>query len=35
MFPGPHATDFLRVKALEQDCYTDVSDADTEEEDNE
>ncbi|XP_037867046.1 uncharacterized protein LOC105842451 [Bombyx mori] len=29
---GPQATDFLRVKTTEGDCYTDVSDADTEEE---
>ncbi|XP_030022467.2 uncharacterized protein LOC115441712 [Manduca sexta] len=29
---GPHSTDFLRVKTLESDCYTDVSDADTDEE---
>ncbi|CAG9796737.1 unnamed protein product [Diatraea saccharalis] len=26
----PQMTDFLKVKAIEQDCYTDVSDADTE-----
>lgn len=32
MIPGPQTTDFLKVKTLEQDCYTDVSDADTEEE---
>ncbi|KAL0851351.1 hypothetical protein ABMA28_007170 [Loxostege sticticalis] len=29
---GPQASDFLKVKTLEQDAYTDVSDADTEEE---
>lgn len=29
---GPQATDFLKVKTLEQDCYTDVSDAGTDEE---
>uniref|UniRef100_A0A2A4JXM4 Uncharacterized protein n=1 Tax=Heliothis virescens TaxID=7102 RepID=A0A2A4JXM4_HELVI len=29
---GPQATDFLRVKAIEAECYTDVSDADTDEE---
>ncbi|RVE54433.1 hypothetical protein evm_000918 [Chilo suppressalis] len=27
---GPQKTDFLKVKAIEHDCYTDVSDADTE-----
>ncbi|XP_022821910.1 uncharacterized protein LOC111353214 [Spodoptera litura] len=31
---GPQSSDFLRVKTLEADCYTDVSDADTDEEDN-
>ncbi|XP_021200351.2 uncharacterized protein LOC110383781 [Helicoverpa armigera] len=31
---GPQATDFLRVKAMEAECYTDVSDADTDEEGN-
>lgn len=31
-FLGPQVTDFLRVKTLENDCYTDVSDADTEDE---
>ncbi|XP_045458274.1 uncharacterized protein LOC123668557 [Melitaea cinxia] len=32
---GPQATDFLKVKTLEQDCYTDVSDAGTDEEEEE
>ncbi|XP_026732115.1 uncharacterized protein LOC113496920 isoform X2 [Trichoplusia ni] len=32
---GPQVADFLRVKAVETDCYTDVSDADTDEEENE
>ncbi|XP_073957524.1 uncharacterized protein isoform X1 [Choristoneura fumiferana] len=27
---GPQVSDFLKVKALEQDCVTDVSDADSE-----
>ncbi|KAJ8735428.1 hypothetical protein PYW07_007048 [Mythimna separata] len=30
----PKSSDFLRVKPVETDCYTDVSDADTDEEDN-
>ncbi|CAK1544586.1 unnamed protein product [Leptosia nina] len=30
---GPQAMDFLNVNAIEHDCYTDVSDADSEEED--
>ncbi|CAH0724699.1 unnamed protein product, partial [Brenthis ino] len=30
---GPQATDFLKVNAIEQDCYTDVSDAGSEDED--
>ncbi|CAG4979540.1 unnamed protein product [Parnassius apollo] len=29
---GPQATDFLKVKTIEHECYTDVSDADTDEE---
>ncbi|KAL4716544.1 hypothetical protein ACJJTC_010208 [Scirpophaga incertulas] len=29
---GPQTTDFLKVKAIEHDGYTDVSDADSEEE---
>ncbi|XP_068626963.1 uncharacterized protein [Battus philenor] len=29
---GPQACDFLKVNAIEHDCYTDVSDADTDEE---
>ncbi|KAM3967687.1 uncharacterized protein ACR2FA_011241 [Aphomia sociella] len=29
---GPQVMDFLKVKALEHDCYTDVSDADTDDE---
>lgn len=35
LIAGPQTTDFLKVKALEHDCYTDVSDADTEDEGNE
>ncbi|CAH2102751.1 unnamed protein product [Euphydryas editha] len=31
---GPQATDFLKVKTIEQGCYTDVSDAGTDEEDD-
>ncbi|CAH2050179.1 unnamed protein product, partial [Iphiclides podalirius] len=27
---GPQASDFLKVKAIEHDCFTDVSDADSE-----
>ncbi|CAG9581231.1 unnamed protein product [Danaus chrysippus] len=29
---GPQATDFLKVKTIEQDCYTDVSDAGSDDE---
>ncbi|XP_046962991.1 uncharacterized protein LOC124532249 [Vanessa cardui] len=29
---GPQATDFLKVKTFEQDCYTDVSDAGSDDE---
>ncbi|XP_034830483.1 uncharacterized protein [Maniola hyperantus] len=31
---GPQTSDFLKVKVIEQDCYTDVSDAGSEDEDD-
>ncbi|XP_022117461.2 uncharacterized protein LOC110994876 isoform X1 [Pieris rapae] len=31
---GPQPMDFLNVNAIEHDCYTDVSDADSDEEEN-